>query len=79
MENFAFDPEHVSGPHIPGQGHAHIHVDGVKVGRAYCPWFHLPALSRRMHELWITLNTNDHGQLAGEGVPVEPRETLVIE
>ncbi len=79
VENFAFDPEAVNGTHIPGRGHAHVYVDGVKLGRAYGPWYHLSALPVGEHEVRVTLNANDHTQLAVEGEPIEATETLVIE
>lgn len=77
--NFTFDPEAVNGEHIPGHGHAHVYVNGVKIARAYAPWFHLSALPVGEHEVRVTLNANDHTQLAVEGEPIEVTETLVIE
>lgn len=77
--NFTFDPGAVNGEHIPGHGHAHVYVNGVKIARAYAPWFHLSALPVGEHELRVTLNANDHSQLAVEGEPIEVTETLVIE
>lgn len=79
VENFTFDPEAVNGDHVPGHGHAHIYVDGVKIARAYAPWFHLSALPVGEHEIRVTLNANDHTQLAVGGEPLEVTETLVIE
>ena len=77
--NFIFDPEAVNGPHVPGHGHAHVYLDGVKIARAYSRWFHLSALPEGEHELRVTLNANDHGLLAVAGEPVEATETIVIE
>lgn len=79
VQNFAFDPEAVNGEHVPGHGHAHVYVNGVKIARAYAPWFHLSALPVGEHEIRVTLNANDHTQLAVEGEPIEVTETLVIE
>ena len=42
---FRFAPERVNAPHRPGEGHAHVYVDGKKVARIYGPWFHLGALA----------------------------------
>lgn len=77
--NFVFDPEGVNGAHVPGRGHAHIWIDGVRIGRAYGPWFHLGALPVGSHELRVTLNANDHSQLATDGRPIEATATVVIE
>lgn len=79
VENFTFDPKAVNGAHVSGRGHAHVYVDGVKIGRAYGPWYHLSALPEGEHEVRVTLNANDHTQLAVGGEPVEAFETLVIE
>lgn len=77
--NFTFAPEAANGPHVPGQGHAHVYLDGVKLARAYGPWMHLQALPKGRHILRVTLNGNDHSQLAIAGVPVEATQELIIE
>ena len=79
VENFAFDPLAVNGAHIEGHGHAHVYINNIKIGRAYGPWMHLEALPGGTHEVRVTLNSNDHSQLAVDGTPVEAVETLVIE
>ena len=35
---FTFAPEKVNTTHVPGEGHAHLYVDGVKLRRVYGPW-----------------------------------------
>ena len=79
VTNFTFAPEAVNGVHVPGQGHAHVYMDGVKLGRAYAPWYHLSALHSGAHEIRVTLNANDHSALAIDGQPVEATAKLVIE
>lgn len=79
VENFAFDPEAVNGPHMPGRGHAHLYLNGVKIARAYSPWMQLDALPVGTHELRVTLNANDHTQLAVAGAPIEATIDVVIE
>ena len=44
---FTFAPESVNGPHVDGEGHAHVYVDGVKINRIYGPYYHLVGLSPR--------------------------------
>ncbi|WP_306151453.1 hypothetical protein [Roseovarius sp. MMSF_3281] len=77
--NFTFDPEGVNGPHKPGHGHAHVYINGIKQPRAYSPWVQLNALPIGTHEIRVTLNANDHGQLAIGGEPIETTIELVIE
>lgn len=66
-ENFVFAPENASGEHVDGQGHAHIYVDGVKVGRVYSEWYHLGDLDAGDHTVRVTLNTNDHMEYSFDG------------
>ena len=77
--NFSFDPEGVNGPHKPGHGHAHVYINGIKQPRAYGPWVHMDALPVGTHEVRVTLNANDHSQLAINGQPIEATVTLVID
>lgn len=58
--NFKFAPEHASGKHIPGEGHAHIYVNDKKISRVYGPWFHLGSLPEGGADIRVTLNANDH-------------------
>lgn len=65
-ENFEFAPESISSEHVPGEGHAHVFVDDVKISRAYGPYYHLPRLDPGEHTITVTLNTNDHQEYATE-------------
>jgi len=77
--HFTFDPKGVNGPHKPGHGHAHVYINGIKQPRAYGPWVQLHALPIGTHEVRVTLNANDHSQLAINGQPIEAITTLVID
>lgn len=79
ITNFTFAPEAVNGPHAPGQGHAHVYLNGVKIARTYGPWIQLDALPPGRHEIRVTLNANDHSQLSLNGTPIEATAELVIE
>lgn len=59
-EDFEFTPHLVDGPHIPGTGHGHIYLNGVKLGRLYQPSTTIGALPPGQHDLTVTLSTNDH-------------------
>lgn len=75
VENFVFAPESVSGPAKFGEGHAHVYVDDVLLGRAYGPWYHLPQLKPGQHTVYVTLNHNDHSEysIAGKTIGAELR------
>ncbi len=60
VSNFNFAPEHASQPHRQGQGHAHLYINGNKIGRMYDNWFHIPEFIKDENEIRVTLNSNDH-------------------
>ena len=62
--SFRFAPDQVNEPHRVGEGHAHLYVNGEKVARIYGPWFHIGSLPKGRNELRVTLNANDHSELA---------------
>ncbi len=74
--NFSFSPESVNQPHVPGEGHAHVYVDGNKLARVYGPWFHIAKLPPPPFELHVTLNTNDHATLAVAGKAIAATKTI---
>ncbi len=77
--NFRFSPENASRPHIQGEGHAHIYINGEKVARHYGPWFHIDTLSAGQNTIEVTLNSNDHRLLALDGAPLRARVNVVNE
>ena len=68
--NFSFSREAVDGPHQPGVGHAHLFVDGLKLGRIFGTEVAVGALPDGDHEFRVTLNTNDHRVYVVDGLPV---------
>ena len=77
-ENWLWAPESVDAAHEPGSGHAHIYVDGVKVGRVYGPDYKLIGLESGERHIRVTLNSNDHKQLTVGGEPVEASVVATI-
>ena len=59
-EDFTFSEEFVDLYHVPGMGHGHLYVGGMKMGRLYAPEAYIGALPKGQHEIRVTLNTNDH-------------------
>lgn len=79
VTGFAFAPKAVNGAHVPGQGHAHVYINDIKIARAYSPWVHLDALPKGTHVVRVTLNANDHSQLARDGIPIDASLEVTIE
>ena len=63
-QNFQFTPARINTSHVPGQGHAHLYVNGEKFARLYAPDFHLPALTVPVEAIRVTLNANGHETMA---------------
>ena len=76
--NWTWAPESVNGPHVPGQGHAHIYVDGVKVNRVYGPNYYLQGLSEGERHISVTLNSNSHNELLVDGKKVEATAMVTV-
>ena len=74
--DFTFSPANVGRAHAPGEGHAHVYVNGRKVARLYGPWMHIAKLPKGVVEILVTLNANDHRLLSVGGMPVEARVLL---
>ena len=68
---FVFAPERVNQADVDGEGHAHVYVDGEKVGRAYGEWFHLKGVAPGDREIRVTLQTNGHSEYVVDGQPVQ--------
>lgn len=77
-QGFAFAPHNAGAAHTPGEGHAHIYVNGVKVGRLYGPSFYLGKLAAGDNEVRVTLNANSHEPYTWNGAPVEATAAITI-
>ena len=71
-------PENVNQEHVPGEGHAHVYVDGEKVNRVYGPYYHLNGLEPGGRHVRVTLNANTHNGLIVEGSPVEAATMVTV-
>ncbi|HCL94444.1 MAG TPA: hypothetical protein DIC24_07460 [Gammaproteobacteria bacterium] len=67
VEHFRFAPENASQDHVAGDGHGHLYVDGVKINRLYCDWYHLEKLTAGSHTVMVSLSSNDHRDLTHNG------------
>lgn len=77
--NFRFAPEHASGAHVDGEGHAHVYVNGRKVARHYGEWFHIADLPNGDNTVEVTLNANDHRALAVDGKPLRAAVKISVD
>lgn len=65
--------------HVPGMGHGHIYVGGMKIGRLYQPEARIGALPKGEHLVRLTLNTNDHRAYVVDDQPVTATTTIVVD
>ncbi len=77
-EGWLWTPDNVDGDHIPGEGHAHIYVDGVKIDRVYGPNYYLEALEPGERQIRLTLNANSHEELTYNGKSVEAVAVVAV-
>ena len=76
--NFTFAPEQVGGEHVQGNGHAHVYVDGVKVGRPYAANYHIGSVEPGERTIRVTLNANTHSEYEIGGQVVEATTSVVV-
>ena len=77
-EGWIWTPDNVDGEHVPGEGHAHIYVDDVKIDRVYGPSYLLEGLEPGERHVRVTLNTNSHGELTYDGKDLEAIALVTI-
>ena len=78
-ENFTFAPEHASSEHVDGEGHAHLYIDDVKIGRVYGEWVYVGALTPGLHEIKVTLNANNHADFMVDGNMIADAVVILVE
>ncbi|MEO0825062.1 MAG: hypothetical protein AAFW84_01990 [Cyanobacteria bacterium J06635_15] len=78
VSNFRFAPENVNGASSTDEGHAHLYVNGEKMGRIYGPWHHLPSLPPGDHEIMVELNANGHEPLVYQGQGISDIEQVIV-
>lgn len=79
VRNFRFDEAAADGTHVPGTGHAHLYIDGEKIGRIYGRAHVTPALAPGRHRIEVVLNTNDHRAYAADGAPIAAAISATVE
>jgi len=80
--NFVWRPEMASMKHVPGEGHAHVYLDGRKIMRIYNEWFHLNTyqFSTRPGEQLLSVEFvgNDHAPYTIQGLPVGAEQLVDV-
>jgi len=80
--NFIWRPEMASMKHVPGEGHAHVFLDGRKIMRIYNEWFHLNTyqFATRAGEQLLNIEFvgNDHAPYTIEGSPVGDQKLVDV-
>jgi hypothetical protein len=68
--------------HVPGEGHAHVYLDGRKIMRIYNEWFHLNtfqfATKAGEQLLSIEFVGNDHAPYTIQGFPVGAEQIVDV-
>lgn len=75
-EEFEFTPDLADGLHVPGTGHGHLYLNGLKLQRLYANTARIGPLPPGRHEVLVTLNTNDHRAYVVGETPVTASATL---
>ena len=78
-QSFNFTPEKFGQPHVLGEGHAHLYIDGKKTARIYAPWYHVDKLQPGTHTVVATLNANNHDTYFYEGKVVADTTVITVQ
>ncbi|WP_394690402.1 copper chaperone PCu(A)C [Hoeflea sp.] len=77
--NFTFDPDSATPVHVPGHGHGHLYLNGLKLQRVYSTHTEIGALPPGSYTLTISLNTNVHQAYMDENGPVAASAKITID
>lgn len=75
LTNYTMTPEVVGEADQAGGGHAHVYLNGDKVGRVYSDWVHL-ADAKSGDVIRVTLNGNSHSGWMGPNGPLAAEVTV---
>lgn len=70
VRDFSFVLASDDAQHIPNEGHAHVYLNGLKLGRLYETKFALGAVPTGKYGLKVTLNSNDHRPYTNNGTAI---------
>ena len=78
VANFRFAPERMDGPHVDGEGHGHLYLNGLKLGRLTSPVMQIGRLPPGEHIIRVSLNANDHAAYMFNGRPIAAEVTVNV-
>lgn len=78
VSNFRFAPENISRAAKPGEGHAHLYINGKKITRLYGSWYYLENLQPGKNAIAVSLNANTHETLAHNGKMIQDLENIDV-
>ncbi|MEO1375651.1 MAG: hypothetical protein AAFW70_15320, partial [Cyanobacteria bacterium J06635_10] len=78
VTNFQFAPEKVNTAAQPGEGHAHLFINGKKITRLYGSWYYLETLEPGENSVKVTLNANNHADWANNGKVIEDTQVVKV-
>ncbi len=79
VTNFIFDADTEEPVHLPGHGHAHLYINGMKIQRMYGTSATIGQLPPGTYIVRVSLNTNDHRPYTNAVGPVEASVSIVVE
>lgn len=75
LSHFTMTPAQAGAADVAGGGHAHLYLNGDKVGRVYSDWVHLPSAASG-DVIRVTLNANSHAGWMGPNGPLAAEVTV---
>ena len=76
---FEFRKDLVDYQHVPGTGHGHLYLAGLKLQRLYEPSAVIGDLPPGQHTVRVTLNTNDHRAYVVDDEPVTAMAVITVD
>lgn len=78
LSNFRLAPENASTPHVDGEGHMYLYINGEEGARVYETWSQMPPLPPGTHNITVSLRNNDHAPITRGGVAIAAFITLEV-
>ena len=78
VSNFEFAPEKVNTAVKPGEGHAHLFINGKKITRLYSSWYYIENLEPGENSVKVTLNANNHADWTSNGKVIQDTEVVKV-